>query len=92
MSENFNGMPIETPEAIRAWASKRKDNRAIRLVAFSKDEQDFKRLAKQYGWKRGWRDRVWAGFNQWVNQPDMVNVPFFLGGRYYDNIPPYLDQ
>ncbi|EJG1032688.1 hypothetical protein C4G51_RS18665 [Vibrio parahaemolyticus] len=84
---NFNGMPIETPEAIRVWASKRRDNEAIRLVAFSRSEKEFKELAKRYGWGRAWRNNVWTVFNQYVNQPDMVNVPYFTTGDWKDNVP-----
>ncbi len=84
VSKNFNGMPIETPEAMRSWASKRRDNKAIRLVAFSRSEQEFKELAKRYGWGRAFRNNVWTVFNQYVNQSDMVNVPYFTTGDWKD--------
>ena len=68
--------PIKTEEAKKFWASKHKCNRAKAIMAFSTDLYDANWNLIQYGYSNSWRDKIFAHYGQYVNQPDMVNIPF----------------
>ncbi|QDH46935.1 hypothetical protein LAh9_1 [Aeromonas phage LAh_9] len=68
--------PIKTEEAKRFWASKHKCNKAKAIMAFSKDLQNANWNLIQYGYTNSWRDKIFAHYSQYVNQPEMTSIPF----------------
>lgn len=67
---------ITTPEAQKFWASKHKCNKAKAIMAFSKTLQNANWNLIQYGYTNSWRSKIFAHYGQYVNQPDMKNIPF----------------
>jgi len=79
---------VETDLQKKFWGSNHKCNKMKALIAFSKDELDFKELAKRRGYRRAWRNRAWLNFGQYVGQSDMVGIPFSDGTvPYWEEMP-----
>lgn len=90
MATNLNifNYPIETPEAIEFWKSEHKCNTAKAFVAFSLDYDNFIQITKRHGYTREWRERMWDAFGLYVNNPDMVGIPFSeIDTPYWDCMP-----
>ena len=86
--------PIETPEAYKFWASRHICNRVKAIIAFSRTEKDALRnlrngLPKEFNHNNyHFRRRAVTAWQHYINQPDMVNVPFTpLGVDWWDCIP-----
>lgn len=82
--------PIETETQIKFWGSNHKANTMQAYVAFSKDEQDFKKIAMRHGYRRAWRNRAWEAFKDLVNTPSMdtPDFTFFeLEDKYWEVMP-----
>lgn len=85
---NIFNYPIETPEAFAFWNSDHKCNMAKAFIAFCIDEANFEELAKRHGYTREWRDRMWAAFGVYVDDPDMLTIPFTeLETHYWECMP-----
>lgn len=71
-----NNFPVETEEAKRFWASQHKCNKMKAIIAFSTDLENANINLKRHGYSYHWRKKALQSFQQFVNQPDMKNVPF----------------
>ncbi|WPH64812.1 hypothetical protein [Vibrio phage vB_VpaP_SJSY21] len=84
----FFNYPAETPEAVKFWGSRHAANTAKAYVAFSLDKVNFIEITKRAGFSRAWRDRMWEAFGQYVNQPDMVGIPFSeMSDPWWEEMP-----
>lgn len=86
--------PIETPEAYKFWASRHLCNRVKAIIAFSRTKNDALRnlrngLPKDFNHNNHhFRRRAVEAWQNFLNQPDMKNVPFTpLGVDWWDCIP-----
>lgn len=74
LMHKFN-YPVETEEAQKFWASNHKCNRMKATIAFSFDLSNANTNLKRAGYSFLWRQKALYNFAQYVNQPDMQNIP-----------------
>ena len=86
--------PIETEEAKKFFASRHICNRVKAIVAFSRNPEDALRnlrnnLPKKFNHNNNhFRRRAVLAFQNYINQPDMKNIPFSpLEIPWWDCIP-----
>lgn len=68
--------PVETDEARKFWASRHKCNQMKAIIAFSYDHDNANTNLKRAGYRLTWREKALNKYGQYVNQPDMKNIPF----------------
>lgn len=67
---------ITTQEAQSFWASRHKLNRAKAIIAFSKSKANANDNFRRMGYGYFWRKRLINAFAEYVNQPEMKNIPY----------------
>lgn len=73
MIPNFQ---ITTEKAKEFWGSRHKLNRAKAIIAFSLDADNANDNLRRAGYANLWRKRLLRNFKQYVNDPQMNNIPF----------------
>lgn len=73
---------IETEEALRFWASRHMYNEIKSIIAFSADLEEANNNLRRFGYKNAFRKRMLEKFGEYVNQPDMKNIPYSTGSLY----------
>lgn len=77
MPEMFKlNYPITTPEAKAFWASRHKCNKMKSIIAFSLDLKNANDNLRRAGYNTHWRKRALNNFGNFVNKPDMTDIPF----------------
>lgn len=67
---------IKTEEARKFWSSKHKCNKMKAIIAFSIDLDNANDNLRRHGYTRAWRTKAIEAFSQYINQPEMVGIPF----------------
>ncbi|EAV6743028.1 hypothetical protein FA821_13335 [Salmonella enterica] len=77
MAEYKLNYPITTDRQIEFWGSRHIINRVKSIIAFSLDLENANNNLRRVGrFPLGQRDRFIRNFGKYVNQPDMINIPF----------------
>lgn len=80
--------PVETPEALDFWNSNIKLNKIKAIIAFSLNLDNANDNLRRRGYYRQFRKRALSAFGQYVNQPDMKNVPMNdMEDKWWEEMP-----
>lgn len=76
MPSSSHNPSIETEIQIKFWGSRKKENRAKAIIAFSVNKRDaLNNIRRQTMWMYGKRIKMWELYGQYVNTPSMEGIP-----------------
>lgn len=80
--------PVETPEALDFWKSNIKVNKIKAIIAFSLNLENANDNLRRKKYSRAFRKRALDSFGEYVNQPDMKNIPMSdMENKWWEEMP-----